>query len=72
MTPTQENASNNNLKKESVIEAISHEETLDYGKLSAEINDKVNQQEEVEQVNGFELFMQNAKGNFGKAIGCGG
>jgi hypothetical protein len=72
MTPIQENISNNHLQEENTIENISHKETLDDERLDTEINDKMNNQEDAEQVNGFELFMQNTKGNFSRLIGCGG
>ncbi len=60
-----------NLKKKDLKESIFQEET------PAEQSDedaktKLNNENEEEQINGFELFMQNAKGNFSKLVGCGG
>ncbi|GAB4109504.1 MAG: hypothetical protein OHK0057_25780 [Thermoflexibacter sp.] len=70
MTPTQEDTSLTNLLQKEISDAV-FQETLEKN-LDSDENDKSNKEEEAEQVNGFELFMQNSKGNFSKLIGCGG
>ncbi|SFF43577.1 hypothetical protein [Thermoflexibacter ruber] len=70
MTPTKEDTSLTNRLQKDITDAVCQqtlEKDLDSGN-----NDESNDEEEAEQVNGFELFMQNTKGNFNKLIGCGG
>jgi hypothetical protein len=60
-----------NLKQKDLKESVFQEETPSE-QLGKDEKTELNNQEEEEQVNGFELFMQNAKGNFNKLVGCGG
>ncbi len=60
-----------NLKKKDLKESIFQEETS-AEQSDEDANTELNNEGEKEEINGFELFMQNAKGNFSKLVGCGG
>lgn len=70
MTPQDPTSESNDTQPQYIAKPIL-QETLTKD-LDTSTNHKTSSNEEEESKNGFELFMQNTKGNFSKLIGCGG